>query len=64
MKNLPLRRFVHNLTTIHLAVEFIHSSSLDNQAKLVKAAQQHVDAQYEKKRKQAEVAQKMYICAP
>lgn len=28
-------------------------------AKLVKAAQQHVDAQYEKKRKQAEVAQKI-----
>ncbi len=31
------------------------------QAKLVKQEQQNIDAQFEKKRKGAEVAQKMYV---
>jgi hypothetical protein len=34
-------------------------SSLSTQAKLVKQEQQSIDAQYEKKRKGAEIAQKM-----
>lgn len=33
----------------------------DPQAKLVKQEQQAIDAQYEKKRKGAEVSQKMYV---
>ena len=35
-----------------------------HQAKLVKQEQQAIDAQYEKKRKGAEVAQKMYVMSP
>jgi hypothetical protein len=57
MKSLPLKR------------SFAQSNDTDNrlislsclQAKLVKQEQQAIDSQYEKKRKGAEVSQKMYV---
>lgn len=57
MKNSPLKRLGDVVQWDRCLTE----GPFGPQAKLVKQEQQAIDAQYEKKRKGAEVAQKMYV---
>lgn len=60
MRSSPSRRYAFYSARYGTPSPLTFGSTSCVQAKLVKQEQQAIDAQFEKKRKNAEVAQKMY----